>query len=318
MGVSVSSFQPKSDLVDLKGRVAIVTGANSGIGLYTLLHLVRCGAKVHLAARSEEKAMAAIERVKAEGLGETPGDIVWLKFDLSDPRKAKASAESFLNKEDRLDILVNNAAKLMSSYGQTADGFSDSMVINHISPFLFTNTLLPLMRRTASQPGSDVRIVNVCRMNATLYDSLQAMNADFTDTMKPQLNLYSYTKLANILWTKELQRRFDSENTAILAMAVHPGNVMSEGNVKIFNSWPWGSFVHRMFSLFFISSHDGGYTPAWAAASKEIENHRDKFKGGYIVPYGSLEVPSPDAIREDLSSELWTTTEKVLEEYKWV
>jgi len=302
--------------------VAIVTGANSGIGLYIALHLVRRGAKVYLAARSEEKAENAITRIEQEGVGEHPGELVWLPIDLTDPHRAKAAAEWFIKREDRLDILVNNAAKILSAYGRTADNISDSMVINHISPFLFTKTLLPVMERTASEPGSDVRIVNVSSVAHRWvpnpqYDSLEAFNNDFSSTYKPKTNVYAYTKLANVLWTKELQRRFDAEKTRITAMSVHPGNVMSEGNVKLFTSLPFGRLINWGFSLIFISPHDGGYTPAWAAGSCQVLEEREKYKGKYLVPYGIIEEASEDARREDLAKELWETTERVLKEFNW-
>ncbi|KAF8500193.1 NAD-P-binding protein [Russula emetica] len=320
MGSATSGISPERDLLDLHGRVAIVTGANSGIGLYIALHLVRRGAKVYLAARSEEKAENAIRRMEEEGMGERKGELVWLPIDLTDPRKAKAAAEWFVKRESRLDILVNNAAKILSAYGRTADDISDSMVINHISPFLFTKTLLPVMKKTALEPGSDVRIVNVSSVAHRWvpnprYDSLEAFNDDFSTTYKPKTNVYGYTKLANVLWTTELQRRFDAENIPITAMSIHPGNVMSEGNVKLFTSLTLGRVIYWGFSLFFISPHDGGYTPAWAAASRQVFEERDKYKGKYLVPYGVLEDASEDARREDLARELWDTTERVLKKF---
>jgi hypothetical protein len=139
-----------------------------------------------------------------------------------------------------------------------------------------------------------------------------------------------------------LQRRFDAENIPITAMSVHPGNVMSgklpffrirevrafmiilpfvdvtEGNVKLFTSLTLGRVINWGFSLFFISPHDGGYTPAWAAASRQVSEERDKYKGKYLVPYGVLEEASKDARSEDLARELWDTTEKVLKEFKWL
>ncbi|KAI0066961.1 NAD(P)-binding protein [Artomyces pyxidatus] len=322
MGSSSSHIHPEHDLLDLRGRVAIVTGANSGIGIYILLHLVRRGAKVYLAARSKEKADAAIARLKVEGLGPNPGEILWLNIDLTEPRKAKEAAEWFMERETRLDILVNNAAKILSAYGQTPDGISDSMVINHISPFLFTKTLLPILEHTASLPGSDVRIVNVSSVAHRWvpyprYDSLEAFNSDFSDTVKPKINVYGYTKLANVLWTSELQRRFDKAQIPIIAMSVHPGNVMSEGNVKLFTSLTFGSLINWGFSLFFISSYEGGYTPAWAAASSVIAEYPEKYKGKYLVPYGTIEEASPDARREDLAKDLWRTTEQILQDFKW-
>lgn len=309
--------------MDLNGKVAIVTGANSGIGLYILLHLVRQGAKVYLAARSEEKANDAIERLEKEGLGPNAGEIVWLKFDLTDPTKAKQAAEWVLGREERLDILVNNAGKIMSPYGKTADGLSDSMVINHISPFLFTRTLLPLLESTARQPGSDVRIVNVASMahrwiSKPRYNSLKALNSDFSHTWKPQATLYAYTKLANVLWTNQLQKRFDSDGIPIVAMSVHPGSVMSEGNIKLFTSLTFGRLINWVLSLFFISSLEGGYTPAWAAAAREVHDNRERYKAKYLVPYGKVEEASQDARSEELATELWQTTESVLSDYNWI
>ena len=119
-------------------------------------------------------------------------------------------------------------------------------------------------------------------------------------------------------------------------MSVHPGNVMSggfspfllkkhivipymtEGNVKLFTSLTFGRLINWGFSLFFISPHDGGYTPAWAAAAREVFEERDKYKGKYLVPFGTLEEASKDAQREDLAKELWETTEKVLKDFGWL
>lgn len=309
--------------MDLSGKVAIVTGANSGIGLYILLHLVRQGAKVYLAARSEEKANDAIARLEKEGLGPNAGEIVWLKFDLTDPAKAKQAAEWILGREERLDILVNNAGKIMSPYGKTADGLSDSMVINHLGPFLFTRTLLPLLESTARQPGSDVRIVNVSSMahrwiSKPRYNSLEALNSDFSHTWKPQATLYAYTKLANILCTNQLQKRFDNDGIPIVAVSVHPGSVMSEGNIKLFTSLTFGTLINWVFSLFFISSLEGGYTPAWAAAAREVHDNRERYKAKYLVPYGKIEEASQDARSEELAAELWQTTESALSDYNWI
>ncbi|SJL06999.1 related to light induced alcohol dehydrogenase Bli-4 [Armillaria ostoyae] len=317
---SSSRVGDENSLLDLTEKVAVVTGANSGIGLYILFHVARAGARVYLGARTEDKFNGAITRLKTEGLDTSK--VVWLPFDLSDPRKAKESAKWLLERESRLDILINNAAKILGPYAQTSDGLSDSMVINHMSPYLFTKTLLPLLESTARQPGSDVRIVNVSSVAHRWvpnprYDSLEAFNNDFADTWKPKTNLYGYTKLANVLWTKELQRSFDRANIPILAMTVHPGNVMSEGNVKLFTSLMFGTIINWVFSLFFISPFDGGYTPAWAAASRAIAEDRRKYAGAYLVPFGVIEEASEDARRENLAKDLLATTDAVLKQYDY-
>jgi hypothetical protein len=87
--------------------------------------------------------------------------------------------------------------------------------------------------------------------------------------------------------------------------------------VKLFKSWPCGSLVHWVFSLFFVDGKAGGYTPAWAAASREVSDKRDLFKGAYVVPYGIVEEASKDAMREDLAKDLWHMTERMLVQHDW-
>ncbi|PBK66299.1 hypothetical protein ARMSODRAFT_358303 [Armillaria solidipes] len=191
-----------------------------------------------------------------------------------------------------------------------------------MSPYLFTKTLLPLIESTALHPGSDVRIEDVSSVAhrwvpKPRYDSLEAFNNDFADTWKPKTNLYGYTKLVNVLWTKELQRSFDRANIPILAMMVHPGNVMSEGNDKLFRSLMFGTIINWIFSLFFVSPFDGGYAPAWAAASRTVTEDRRKYAGAYLVPFGVIEEASEDARREDLAKDLLATTDAVLKQYDY-
>jgi hypothetical protein len=101
-------------------------------------------------------------------------------------------------------------------------------------------------------------------------------------------------------------------------MIILPFADVTEGNVKLFTSLTLGRAINWGFSLFFISPHDGGYTPAWAAASRQVFEERDKYKGKYLVPYGVLEDASTDARSEDLARELWDTTERILKEFKWL
>jgi len=156
----------EDDLTDLNGKVAIVTGGNTGIGYATVQFLARKGAKVYIAARSGDKARDAIREIEAElqkdATGENVGSVHWLPLNLSDPRLAKEAGTQFLREEERLDILVNNASH--TSYGPykiDKDGLLDIMVVNHISHFVLTETLLPLLKSTAALDESDVRIVNV-------------------------------------------------------------------------------------------------------------------------------------------------------------
>ena len=122
-----------------------------------------------------------------------------------------------------------------------------------------------------------------------------------------------------------------------MALSVHPGNVMSgmfldvfislvsaliqsntpEGNVKLFTSLAFGALINFFFSLFFITPFEGGYTPAWASASRKIEENPEMYKGKYLVPFGDIEDPSEDAKKLNLAGELWQTTEKALKDFGW-
>ncbi|KAF7357507.1 NAD(P)-binding protein [Mycena sanguinolenta] len=155
------SFNPVEELPSMAGKVIIVTGSSSGIGFASLQHLCRMGAKVYMATPDEDRTQEALKRVEREGREPGMGQVLWHELELSDPRSAKASAERFMARETKLDVLINNAA-LITDLGNpqlNADGIQDSMAINYLGPYVFTKTLLPLLETTASN-GKDVRIVN--------------------------------------------------------------------------------------------------------------------------------------------------------------
>ncbi|KDR81778.1 hypothetical protein GALMADRAFT_239970 [Galerina marginata CBS 339.88] len=309
----------EDDLVDLHDKVAIVTGGNTGIGYGTVQFLVRKGAKVYIAARNEQRALDAKKQLEKEGMED--GSVEWLKLELSGPRLAKQAAEEFLRKETRLDILVNNAAiGAVGPFKLGEDGFLDIMTTNHLSHFAFTDTLLPLMKTTSEEEGSDVRIVNLTsmahsRIEVDSFVGKDSLNKEFGDSFNGYLDTYGYSKLANILHIKELQRRLDSENTAITCMSVHPGPVLTDGSKGFLASVP---FIGRLTSVigpwFFAPWRKGAFTSVFAAASTEVRSNRDLYKGAYLTPVAQLSEPSKSALNEKLATELYDTTEQVLKE----
>lgn len=156
-----TDFVPERDIVELKGKVAIVTGANSGIGFETAKFLARKGARVYLACRNETRALAALKKLKEDEMVIKNGELRYLHLDLADFESAKKAADDILAKEERLDILVNNASLLFSEKPQFIKGILDYTVVNHLCPFIFTQTLLPLLKKTSQTPDSDVRVVLV-------------------------------------------------------------------------------------------------------------------------------------------------------------
>ncbi|KZT31947.1 NAD(P)-binding protein [Sistotremastrum suecicum HHB10207 ss-3] len=323
MGSTFSTrFKPQRDLPALDGKVYLVTGGNSGIGMYTILHLARRGATVYMGARNESKATGAIAQLEAEGLGPGNGRVVYHQLDLSDPRLAKKSAEEFMARETRLDALINNAASMAGPYGMAEDGIQQMVVTNHISPFVLTNTLLPLLKKTASEPGSDVRIVNVSSTahnfpasEHAVFDSKEALNNRFGDSITERMKRYGYTKLMNILHMNELQRRLDAENSSIICISLHPGSVSTPGALEgIKDSLPFPSFFQTLVSLIFKTSSTGALTSAFAAGSPVIRQEPAKYKAAYLVPYGKLGEKRPEAKSEALAKDLWNTTEKFVAE----
>ncbi|KAJ7367510.1 NAD-P-binding protein [Mycena albidolilacea] len=308
----------EEDLVDLHGKVAVVTGGNTGIGYATIQMLARKGAKVYMAARSEERALEAIKQLQSENIND--GSVHWLKLELSDPRAAKRAAQEFLEKETRLDILVNNAAK--SSPGPfklDKDGLLDIMVLNHISHFAFTDALLPLMKETAKESGSDVRIVNVSsmahsRVKAETFATREAFNKNYGDSFNGYLNTYGYSKLANVLHIKALQKRLTAASIPITCIAVHPGAVRTVGSDGFVAGISYlGGFLKKYVApLVFQPWRYGAMSVAFAAAGTEVAEKQETYRGVYIVPIAAIAPPSKSALDERLQEECYETTEKII------
>ncbi|KAJ7167234.1 NAD-P-binding protein [Mycena crocata] len=309
----------QDDLVDLHGKVVLLTGGNTGIGYATIKMLARRGAKVYMAARDGRRAKEAIAKMEAESLAE--GSVQWLQLDLSDPRAASRAAKEFIEKESRLDILINNAALAAGPFKLNADGLLDIMVINHISHFVLTDTLLPLLKRTAADPASDVRIVNVTSMTHTgvspdTFATKETLNKDYGPGTSGVLNTYKYSKLANILHIKALQRRLDAEGARITCLTPHPGVIRTVGSEAVVGAIPYiGWLLRRVVTPLFGSWDKGAMAVAFAAAGKEVVGPKHvEYKGAYLMPMGVITAPSSQALDVRLQEELWETTIKVVGE----
>ena len=201
------------DLPDLSGRTAVVTGANSGIGFEAVRALARRGARVVLACRSPEKAETAIRALREENPG---ADVKLRRLDLASLASINEFAKAVLESGDSLHALINNAGVMAIPYAKTVDGFEMQLGTNHLGHFALTGLLLERLLET---PGS--RIVSVSSTAHSFgrmhWDDLQA------EKSYSKWPAYGQSKLANLLFTYELQRRLAARGATTLAAACHPG-----------------------------------------------------------------------------------------------
>jgi len=237
------------DLPSFAGRTAIVTGANSGLGEVTARELARNGAKVILAVRNTAKGTAAAARMT--------GDVEVRELDLQD----LSSVRQFADGVDSADVLVNNAGIMATPYAVTADGFESQIGTNHLGHFALTNLLLPKLTD---------RVVTVSSMMHRIgYISLKDLN--WKSRPYSAWLAYGQSKLANLLFTSELQRRMDAAGSALCALAAHPGysatNLQNHAGQKLGKAMMSvgdrfatdADFGARQ-TLFAVSQHLGGNT----------------------------------------------------------
>ncbi|KXN81562.1 hypothetical protein AN958_04445, partial [Leucoagaricus sp. SymC.cos] len=290
-----------------------------GIGFWTAFHLSRRGAKVYIGARNEAKATNAISQMKKIDSNPANGSIEYFHIDLASPNDAKQAALNFMSKEKRLDILVNNAGIMSSAYEETKEGIVTSMVVNHISPFTFVETLSSLLEKTAKEDGSDVRIVTVGSMVHSMakdakFDSLESFNTSYKGSFMADMKRYAQSKLANILWSNELQRRYDTQNVPITCITIHPGGVHTETALDGLRKLPLSFILIPITRLFSDLPEKGSFTSIFAAASPAIRKNPKLYRGSYLEPYGKISLPSPQAQDLILARSLWQTTENILKE----
>jgi len=290
-----STFSP-NDIPDLSGQVTIVTGGNTGIGKETVRALLNHNAKVYLAARSPERAEAAIKE-----LSKTTGkDAIFLKLDLSSLEAVKAAAEEFLSKETQLHVLFNNAGVMHPPIDQlTADGYDLQFGTNVLGHFYFTKLLLPTLVATAkTAPEGKARVVNTASI-MHMFGSLN-FNA-FKDSpvrRKSKLVLYSQSKRGNVIYAAELARRYGDQG--IVSTSLNPGSIKTELQRHITTFW---------FSWMLYQPRFGALTQLWAGTSPEGLT----MNGKYLRPWARVGTAHPDSQDLELGKQLWTWLEEQVE-----
>jgi NAD(P)-dependent dehydrogenase (short-subunit alcohol dehydrogenase family) len=207
-----------AEIPDQTGRVAIVTGANTGIGWETAAVLAAKHARVVLACRNAQKARDAMAAILARA---PEADLCFIELDLASLASIARFAASFRADHRRLDLLINNAGVMAPPLGRTEDGFELHFGCNHLGHFALTGRLMDLLQAT---PGA--RVVTV----SSLTHRMRGMDFGNLNAEKGyrKMAAYGQSKLANLLFTFELQRRLERAGSAVLAVAAHPGWTMTE------------------------------------------------------------------------------------------
>jgi NAD(P)-dependent dehydrogenase (short-subunit alcohol dehydrogenase family) len=265
-------------------RVAVVTGASSGIGLYTALGLARAGVRVVMTGRDRERTEAA-RRLVSERSGSDRVDVALADF--SRLGEMRRMADDILAGHDRLDVLVNNAGLFSPHYRLSADGFELTFAVNHLAPFLLTNLLLERLK--ASAPA---RIVTVAS------EAHRRNRIDVGDLTRPgdwtMMRAYGRSKLCNILFTRELASRLDPDE--VVATCLHPGMVATGiGQRGGLLELGW-----RVLKPFMLSPDKGAETPVFLATVPDPK----RFHGGYVIRK-ALTQPDPAALDSSLARRLW-------------
>ncbi|XP_051891502.1 dehydrogenase/reductase SDR family member 13-like isoform X2 [Pristis pectinata] len=254
----------------LKGKTAIVTGANTGLGKATALDLARRGARVILACRSKERAEPAVFDIRKKSGN---NQVIFMHLDLASLKSVRAFAETFLQSEPQLHLLINNAGT--GSIGLTADGFNMAWGVNHLGHFLLTNLLLNRLKQCTPSRIIIISSLTYC-MGKIDFSNLNTPGEGFVSGLRN----YSFSKLCSTLFARELANRL--EGTNVTSYAVHPG------------------------FLFFRTPTDGAQTAIYCAVQEGIE----KFSGRYFADCEVQKV-FPHARDDAVARKVWEISERM-------
>ncbi|CAD6500138.1 BgTH12-04241, partial [Blumeria graminis f. sp. triticale] len=317
-------FDPHVDISSLAGKIVFITGGNAGIGLETILELAsHHPAHIYIAARNASSAEAAIAVIHTAFPSAT---VTYLSCDLTDLDSVTACARSFVERENRLDLLILNAGIMATPAATTVQGYEIQFGTNHVGHFLLTKLLRPTLCETAKLPGTDVRVVSVASIAHLFAPWAGIVFAELKTDMKRWLTAqrYGQSKLANILFIKELARQFDEDKTGVLAVAVHPG-VVDTGLYASVDKWPVLGFLLKLIKRaggMFLTSRQGAMTQLWALTAARAElgvdaNHSagKVVSGDYYTPVGMAGQGNKTTKDAGLAKRLWEWTDEEVKQY---
>ncbi|MGB3621372.1 SDR family NAD(P)-dependent oxidoreductase [Ketobacter sp. MCCC 1A13808] len=295
------------DIPSQTGKRILITGANSGIGFESARVMAGLGAQVILACRNEAKAVSAMAKIRNQF---PKAQLHFLPLDLGSLDSVHVMANMFSEQYDSLDVLLNNAGVMWLPQGMTEDGFESQIGINHLGHFALTGLLMPALLNRA---GS--RVVTVSSI------AHRSGNLDFEDLFFERRrygkqDAYGQSKLANLVFARELERKLNASGAQTMSVAVHPGvtstNLATPG-LQQSGSVLLAKLVKMVTPLVTQSATKGALPSLYAATSNEIEG------GEYIGPdrfYGTFGYPTAATSTRrsnnpDIARKLWQVSEKL-------
>ena len=311
-----SEPQEVLDGIDLSGKVAIVTGGYSGIGIETVRGLAGAGATVIVPARDHAKAVG--------NLSDVAGDVTIMAMDLADVATVRAFAAEFMAQHERLDLLINNAGIMACPLTRVGPGWEQQFGVNHLGHFALAQALMPLLMETASKPDSDVRVVALSSTGHKLSD-IRWDDPNWESGEYDKWKAYGQAKTADALFAVGMNKRLAEHGGS--AFSVHPGGIMTplqrhlDTEEMVAMGWmnEDGEPSERAAKMFKTPTQ-GASTTLWAATSPALRTRGGEYcEDCDIAALADADEPSrfdkvqPYAVDEASAERLWAMSEEMVD-----
>jgi NAD(P)-dependent dehydrogenase (short-subunit alcohol dehydrogenase family) len=276
--------------MELKGKIAIVTGANTGLGFETALHLYQKSAKVYVGCRDEKKGLEAIEKMKI--ISESEGELILGLFDLGSIKSVKTFAEKIISTEKRLDLLINNAGVMIPPSSKSEDGFELQFGVNFIGHFTLTGQLFNLLESTPN--ARVVTLSSIAHRGASIdFDNFK-LEKPYNSWRE-----YGQSKLADIIFALEFEKRLKTNNYKTISLAAHPG----------FSKTDLQKYMDKAMldSLELMTAKEGAQPTLVACLHTEAKGGEYWGPDGHNEQKGKPAIAKIDAaaLNEELNTKLW-------------
>ncbi len=296
--MSITNKWTTADMPSLAGKLAIVTGANRGLGLEITTGLADAGAKIVMACRDPARAQAGVDELHRR----VPNALVEvMPLDLADLASVRAFAQNFSRKYSQLDLLCNNASAILVPLQKTREGFEMHIGTNHLGHFALTGLLLERLKASSS-----ARILNTASLAHRLTPGMDLDDLHFEHKPYKDMDAYGKSKLAALLFTFELDRRLKQAGLPILTSAAHPGYAATNMDL--------GGFFMRLSTRLFAQPVAMGALPAlYAATAPDVVGGDYYGPGGFkgLKGYPKKADCRPEARDPALAARLWIVSEQL-------